>query len=618
MITSLSAARLAARSSRTILGTLIALGAVSLATSEARADSAPSPILPCNGIEYDLRAMMDTGESPADFDADGAGLDDGSVTISLPVFASVFPDGIPFFGMRTEIYANTNGNLTFDEAMYSFTPDAIPGLAQPTIAPYFGDVDFNEYEHEVPIGAWTMCVAPAEKRVLFTWRDVGYYSGGTDKRNSFQIAITNDDERCDDARNFALEYRYEKLEWTTGDASGGESGLGGVPAVAGLDSGDGETAVALDGSRTAAVLDLVSASNVGESGVFRFLITEDGLPQCGNGIVDTCEECDSGSGDGADAGGGACTDACQWAVLPDPCADGGGCDEHAECSTSDGDVVVCTCDDGYIGDGFACTFDVCGKANDPCDAHATCTDVLGAAMCSCNPGFVGDGFTCDDVDECESDEACGAHAACLNQPGGYFCTCDQGYRSVEGQCENIDECTEGNAQCSEHASCSDEDGSYLCQCDDGYVGDGFVCAVEPGTTSSSTSGTGGEDGAGGAGGAGGEDGEGGAGGAEGTGAGPGDPRPGDHVAKGPRAVPSKAPGIAHVEEGQGGDDAPDAAGPADVDGEGGADRPSEEDDASNPSGSGMCSASPLGGADPSALGTLLAVGAVIAARRRKS
>ena len=39
--------------------------------------------------------------------------------------------------------------------------------------------------------------------------------------------------------NFDVDFRYNQLNWTTGNASGGINGLGGTPAQAGYDAGDG-------------------------------------------------------------------------------------------------------------------------------------------------------------------------------------------------------------------------------------------------------------------------------------------------------------------------------------------------------------------------------------------
>ena len=65
---------------------------------------------------------------------------------------------------------------------------------------------------------------------------------------------------------------YQSIEWTTGDASGGNDGLGGIPASAGASSGSGDGSVTLQGSGTSSVLQLPTLTNNGEPGVFVFRI----------------------------------------------------------------------------------------------------------------------------------------------------------------------------------------------------------------------------------------------------------------------------------------------------------------------------------------------------------
>ncbi|WP_337235240.1 nidogen-like domain-containing protein, partial [Salmonella enterica] len=88
------------------------------------------------------------------------------------------------------------------------------------------------------------------------------------KTNSFQLLLRN---RADTgAGNFDVDFRYERLEWTTGDASYGSNGLGGIPAQAGYDAGDGVNYLTLPGSRTGDVLNLQNSTNVagGEAGLW--------------------------------------------------------------------------------------------------------------------------------------------------------------------------------------------------------------------------------------------------------------------------------------------------------------------------------------------------------------
>ena len=60
---------------------------------------------------------------------------------------------------------------------------------------------------------------------------------------------------------------YRKLQWTTGDLSGGSEGLGGTKAQVGYASGNNQNQN-LPGTGTNAVLDLPYQSNIGRRGVF--------------------------------------------------------------------------------------------------------------------------------------------------------------------------------------------------------------------------------------------------------------------------------------------------------------------------------------------------------------
>ena len=51
--------------------------------------------------------------------------------------------------------------------------------------------------------------------------------------NTFQVVLATDG-----TFSYTI-FQYVKLEWTTGDASGGTEGLGGTPAMVGINAGDG-------------------------------------------------------------------------------------------------------------------------------------------------------------------------------------------------------------------------------------------------------------------------------------------------------------------------------------------------------------------------------------------
>lgn len=164
------------------------------------------------------------------------------------------PFSVDFFGTTySSAWLNNNGNLSFASPLSSYTPQPFPSAQGPMIAPYWADVDTRG------IGA-VYLASPNANTMVATWKDVGYYGSHTDKTNSFQLILT---DRSDTGLgNFDFSFRYEQLQWTTGDASGGSNGLGGTPAQAGYDAGNRVDYFALPGSFSSSILDLVNTSNV--------------------------------------------------------------------------------------------------------------------------------------------------------------------------------------------------------------------------------------------------------------------------------------------------------------------------------------------------------------------
>ncbi len=181
------------------------------------------------------------------------------------------PFEVNFFGNRyNSLYVNNNGNVTFNGPVSTYTPTPFPISSQPMIAPFWGDVDTR----------CTSCGAvyigsPNASTAVVTWSNVGFYSSNSSLTNNFQLAL-----RDQGGGNFDVEFRYDRLSWTTGNASGGSGGLGGTPAQAGYDAGNGTNFFTLPGSRTAAVLNLANATNVsgGAPGLWSYAIREGALP----------------------------------------------------------------------------------------------------------------------------------------------------------------------------------------------------------------------------------------------------------------------------------------------------------------------------------------------------
>ena len=192
--------------------------------------------------------------------------DDGS-TGKIPLGLG-FPHGLNFFGTTySDFYINNNGNITFSGPLYNYTPDPFPVSSQPMIAPFWGDVDTYA---TVWSDQWKNNVyyKIAGKKIYITWNYVGYFASHSNKLNAFQIVLT---DRADVAPgDFDVEFRYEQLQWTTGDASEGSGGLGGIPAQMGFDAGDTVHFYSHPDSQTAQILDLVHSSNVNAPGVWLF------------------------------------------------------------------------------------------------------------------------------------------------------------------------------------------------------------------------------------------------------------------------------------------------------------------------------------------------------------
>jgi hypothetical protein len=161
------------------------------------------------------------------------------------VITGVFgPTGLNFFGHNyTSVFVNNNGNITFAGPSSTFTPGVITaGTGNPIIAPFWADVDTRVSGPLAPTPGgnstgsnlvyWDLDQVNGVLTV--TWDDVGYFGNHVDKLNAFQLQLINQGNG-----DFDIIFRYEAVNWTTGDASGGVGGLGGTPARAGYNAGNG-------------------------------------------------------------------------------------------------------------------------------------------------------------------------------------------------------------------------------------------------------------------------------------------------------------------------------------------------------------------------------------------
>ncbi len=154
--------------------------------------------------------------------------DDGSSDVTPLGFT------INFFGkLRDSVYVNNNGNLTFDNALPTYTPFGLAKTSREIIAPFFADVDTRG-----PVGSlvtFGQDTVNGHKAFGANFVDVGYFRTHDDKLNRFQVVVI--DRSDTGAGNFTIEFNYERIVWETGDASGGVNGFGGVPATVGWSNG---------------------------------------------------------------------------------------------------------------------------------------------------------------------------------------------------------------------------------------------------------------------------------------------------------------------------------------------------------------------------------------------
>lgn len=157
--------------------------------------------------------------------------DDGS--------SSLIPLGFNFCFYGTNYnscYINNNGNITFNSALFSFSAGGFPAgnpsnLDTIMIAPFWGDVDTRN------ASSGLVYYKKTATSMIIKWSNVGYYNSMADKVNDFQLIITDGtDPILPNGNNVA--FCYGDMQWTTGAASSGVGGFGGIAATAGVNKGD--------------------------------------------------------------------------------------------------------------------------------------------------------------------------------------------------------------------------------------------------------------------------------------------------------------------------------------------------------------------------------------------
>ncbi|KAK7474057.1 hypothetical protein BaRGS_00034663 [Batillaria attramentaria] len=184
-----------------------------------------------------------------------------------------------------DIKVNNNGVISFVQELRTYRPSDFP-LKDPTpiVAPYWADVDVDKVGGVVwyretndsdilaqanqDVHSYSTAYRKFRARWAFvaTWDNVGFYGATNEGKNRCVLV-------SDGTQSFVI-INYHKIEWTTGSNSHGtpETGLGGNPAQAGFNAGDGVNYYEIDGARTAAVINLTRTSNVCKPGRWIFRV----------------------------------------------------------------------------------------------------------------------------------------------------------------------------------------------------------------------------------------------------------------------------------------------------------------------------------------------------------
>ncbi|CAC5407375.1 Alpha-tectorin [Mytilus coruscus] len=310
-----------------------------------------------------------------------------------------------FHANFSTLYVNTNGLVSFLSGVSTYTSEPFPGIGSLIVlAPFWADVDirycnsscniwyresddlsiinkatseiqqyFPDMEHF--IASWTY---------IATWYNVPFYGAsavGLTKRNTFQcVLITNG------LYAFVI-FNYNKIEWTTGTASGGNSdtGLDGTPAQVGFNMGDQSHYYSVEGSRTSDILNLTNLSNVKYPGKFLFRVD---LEEIEPPDIDWC--------------------------IDSNCQNGGTCvDGHFD--------YTCLCT--VLHNGSYCESDIDWCIDSKCQNDGTCIDGLFDHTCLCPVSHTG--VYCEsDIDFCElHDISCGNGGTCVDGLFDYSCAC---------------------------------------------------------------------------------------------------------------------------------------------------------------------------------------------------
>ncbi|MFM8433286.1 MAG: nidogen-like domain-containing protein, partial [Bacteroidota bacterium] len=138
-----------------------------------------------------------------------------------------------FYGQYLrKLFINNNGNISFGTSYATYSSDSFPNTNFVMVAPFWADVDTRGP------GSGIVWYEQTNSHLIVQWDSVGYFNSQEDKLNSFQLIITDGLDPLLPA-GYNVSFCYKDMAWTTGSASQGVNGFGGIPATVGINQGNG-------------------------------------------------------------------------------------------------------------------------------------------------------------------------------------------------------------------------------------------------------------------------------------------------------------------------------------------------------------------------------------------
>ena len=212
--------------------------------------------------------------------------------------SAVFEQGFLLDGVRYDagkLFVATDGFVTFGTGATELTanPAAMP---MPFIAIFSADVDTRLDGEGAESGQIWLDVDVVQDCVTITWDDVGFYRRNANETNTFQLQLFDRGGGSMD-----VVFRYEDIDWTSGDLDGGFGGLGGDPAFIGYSDSPGSapTTIAASGSEGGQLALPTTKGNTGVAGLYVFRLGDSDAPingGAGNDVLEGTKNADRMNG----------------------------------------------------------------------------------------------------------------------------------------------------------------------------------------------------------------------------------------------------------------------------------------------------------------------------------